>query len=45
MMCNVGGQERTASHYRRLLAEAGFEVTGQYELPLDVALLRARKRL
>lgn len=45
MMCNVGGQERTASHYRRLVAEAGFELTGQYELPLDVALLRARKRL
>jgi hypothetical protein len=44
MMCNVGGRERTASHYRRLLTDAGFELTAQHELPLDVALLRAGKR-
>ncbi len=41
MMCNVGGRERTASHYRRMLSEAGFELTAQHELPLDFALLRA----
>lgn len=26
-MCNIGGRERTASYYRRLLSEAEFEVT------------------
>jgi O-methyltransferase domain len=44
MMCNVGGRERTAEHYRRLLHSAGFEVTWRHELPLDAALLRARRR-
>ncbi|WP_145794737.1 methyltransferase [Kitasatospora atroaurantiaca] len=44
MMCNVGGRERTADHYRRLLAAAGFDLTTWSELPLDGALLRARKR-
>jgi len=43
MMCNVGGRERTAEHYRRLLAAAGFDLTARSELPLDGALLRARK--
>jgi hypothetical protein len=28
MLCNVGGRERTAGHYRRLLRESGFAVTG-----------------
>lgn len=44
MMCNVGGRERTSSHYRRLLSDAGFELTAQHELPLDVALLCAGRR-
>jgi hypothetical protein len=43
MLCNVGGRERTAGHYRRLLAEAGFEVVDVHDLPLEVALLRARR--
>jgi hypothetical protein len=44
MLCNVGGRERTAEHYARLLAEAGFALTAQHPLPLDAALLRARRR-
>jgi hypothetical protein len=44
MMCNVGGRERTAEHYGRLLHDAGFEVTGQHSLPLDAALLHVRHR-
>ncbi|KJK55583.1 hypothetical protein UK12_27770 [Saccharothrix sp. ST-888] len=43
MLCNVGGRERTAGHYRRLLAEAGFELLTVSDLPLDGSLLRARK--
>ncbi|MFL6072275.1 MAG: methyltransferase [Mycobacteriales bacterium] len=43
MLCNVGGRERTAGHYRRLLAEAGFEIVDVHDLPLEVALLRARR--
>ncbi|MFD0530563.1 hypothetical protein ACFQ1I_33965 [Kitasatospora arboriphila] len=43
MLCNVGGRERTAEHYGRLFAEAGFELTGVAELPLDGALLAARR--
>jgi hypothetical protein len=43
MVCNVGGRERTACHNRQLLADAGFELTAEYELPLDFALLRARR--
>ncbi|WP_431681414.1 methyltransferase [Kitasatospora sp. KL5] len=43
MLCNVGGRERTAEHYGRLLAEAGFDLTGVAELPLDGALLSARR--
>jgi hypothetical protein len=44
MMCNVGGRERTATEYHELLADAGFELTTRHNLPLDVALLRARRR-
>jgi hypothetical protein len=44
MMCNVGGRERTADHYRRLLHSAGFDITWRHELPLNAALLRARRR-
>jgi O-methyltransferase domain len=43
MMCNVGGRERTGSQYRRMLYESGFELIRQYQLPLDAALLRARR--
>ncbi|MGO1050125.1 methyltransferase [Crossiella sp. CA198] len=43
MLCNVGGRERTESHYRSLLAAAGFELTRTTPLPLDGFLLRARK--
>jgi hypothetical protein len=43
MLCNVGGRERTRSHYRTLLAGAGFELTAVHPLPLDAHVLRARK--
>ncbi len=44
MLCNTGGRERTASHYRALLAEAGFEVVETHPLPLDAHLVHARRR-
>ena len=44
MLCNVGGRERTTSHYARLLADAGFALTERYPLPLDVYLLTAERR-
>jgi len=44
MMCNVGGRERTATEYQELLADAGFDLTTWHDLPLDIALLRARRR-
>ncbi|MFI9722688.1 methyltransferase [Streptomyces sp. NPDC052396] len=44
MMCNVGGRERTAGHYQRLLAAAGFELLSVRSLPLDGNLLHARRR-
>ena len=43
MMCNVGGRERRADHYARLLADAGLALVGHTRLPLDAALLHARK--
>jgi DNA-binding transcriptional ArsR family regulator len=43
MLCNVGGRERTASHYARLLAAAGLQVTDRFTLPLDVVVLFAAK--
>jgi len=43
MLCNVGGRERSESHYRRLLAAAGFELTEIIGLPLDFHVLRAGK--
>ncbi|MBO0884843.1 MAG: hypothetical protein J2P17_31830, partial [Mycobacterium sp.] len=42
MLCNVGGRERTGTHYRQLLADTGFTLTTIAELPLDFALLQAR---
>jgi hypothetical protein len=44
MLCNVGGRERTAGHYRRLLARAGFGLTVIHALPLGASLLRATRR-
>jgi hypothetical protein len=43
MLCNVGGRERTAEHYGRLLAAAGFVLEAVSDLPLDGHLLHARK--
>ncbi|MFE9428487.1 methyltransferase [Kitasatospora sp. NPDC006697] len=43
MRCNVGGRERRAEHYARLLADAGLELVGRAPLPLDAAVLHARK--
>jgi hypothetical protein len=43
MMCNVGGRERTADHYARLLSDTGFELASRSPLPLDGHLLHARK--
>jgi hypothetical protein len=44
MLCNTGGRERTGSHYRELLAEAGFDVVETHPLPLDAHLVHARRR-
>lgn len=44
MLCNVGGRERAESHYRGLLADAGFDLTTVHPLPLDVFVLRASKK-
>ncbi|MFJ2771008.1 methyltransferase [Streptomyces sp. NPDC087300] len=43
MLCNVGGRERTAEHYGRLLSGAGLVLSSVVPLPLDGFLLRARK--
>ncbi|MFS8099328.1 SAM-dependent methyltransferase [Lentzea alba] len=43
MLCNVGGRERTESHYRALLADAGFVLETVRPLALDGYVLRARK--
>ena len=43
MMCNVGGRERSAGHYARLLADTGFELIDCAPLPLDGNLLHARR--
>ncbi len=44
MLCNVGGRERSADHYEKLLAETGFELVSVAGLPLDGSLLCARRR-
>jgi hypothetical protein len=41
MLCNVGGRERTRTHYRTLLRSAGLELTAHDELPLGFAILHA----
>ncbi|WP_407840882.1 methyltransferase [Streptomyces stoeckheimensis] len=43
MMCNVGGRERRAEHYARLLADAGLELLDRTPLPLEAYVLHARK--
>jgi hypothetical protein len=43
MMCNVGGRERRADHYARLLADAGLALVDVSPLPLDACVLHARK--
>lgn len=43
MLCNVGGRERGADHYARLLADAGLELVGHSPLPLDAHVLHARR--
>ncbi|MEU8137010.1 methyltransferase [Streptodolium elevatio] len=43
MMCNVGGRERRADHYARLLAAAGLRLVDASPLPLGASVLHARK--
>ncbi|MEV7547388.1 methyltransferase [Streptomyces sp. NPDC089915] len=43
MLCNVGGRERDADHYARLLADAGLHLHGHSPLPLDAHVLHVRK--
>ncbi|MFD8204809.1 methyltransferase [Streptomyces sp. NPDC059695] len=43
MMCNVGGRERSAEHYARLLSDAGLELVDRTPLPLEAHVLHARK--
>ena len=43
MMCNVGGRERTAEHYTRLLADAGLALVDCSPLPLEGTVMHARK--
>ncbi|MFD5826452.1 methyltransferase [Lentzea sp. NPDC060358] len=45
MLCNTGGRERSETHYRALLAEAGFDLVETHALPLDAHVMRARKAL
>ncbi|WP_234327119.1 acetylserotonin O-methyltransferase [Streptomyces sp. NRRL WC-3742] len=44
MLCNVGGRERSAEEYERLLDAAGFDLVQVSGLPLDASLLTARRR-
>ncbi|WP_042377804.1 methyltransferase [Streptacidiphilus melanogenes] len=43
MMCNVGGRERRADHYARLLTDAGLALVDHVPLPLDGSVLHARR--
>ncbi|GAA2826774.1 hypothetical protein GCM10010441_59050 [Kitasatospora paracochleata] len=43
MRCNVGGRERRADHYARLLADAGLTLVGRTPLPLEGTVLHARR--
>ncbi|MFF5807998.1 methyltransferase [Streptomyces sp. NPDC012746] len=43
MLCNVGGRERRADHYARLLTDAGLQLIGHSPLPLDAHVLHARR--
>jgi ubiquinone/menaquinone biosynthesis C-methylase UbiE len=44
MLTIYGGRERTVTEFRTLLDGAGFELTGQRDLPPDSALLIASRR-
>ncbi|GAA4629076.1 methyltransferase [Actinoallomurus vinaceus] len=44
MLAVFGGRERTATEFRTLLDKAGFDLSGQRELPPDTAVLVARRR-
>ncbi|GAB2446894.1 methyltransferase [Nocardia tengchongensis] len=39
MLCNVGGRERTLTHYRELAATAGLTVDRTCSLPLDFSMI------
>ncbi|MEU9987060.1 methyltransferase [Streptomyces sp. NPDC048045] len=43
MMCNVGGRERRANHYARLLGDAGLTLVDHSALPLGAGVMHARK--
>ncbi|MFE0508660.1 methyltransferase [Streptomyces sp. NPDC058964] len=45
MMCNVGGRERRADHYARLLDDAQLTLVGRSPLPLDGSVLHARREV
>ncbi|MFF9641179.1 hypothetical protein [Kitasatospora aureofaciens] len=42
-MGNTGGREHRADHDARLVAEAGLRLLGHSPLPLDAAVLHARR--
>ncbi|GLF95102.1 methyltransferase [Streptomyces yaizuensis] len=44
MLVTMGGRERTAEHYGRLLAAAGFDLVSVHGLPLDGSLMQAVRR-
>jgi hypothetical protein len=44
MMTNARGRERSVDEYRSLLSTAGFALTDVRPLPLDMAVLTARRR-
>ncbi|MGW4853238.1 methyltransferase [Streptomyces sp. NPDC004288] len=43
MLCNVGGRERSAEDYARLLADTGLTLVDRSPLPLEAHVLHARK--
>ncbi|WP_330179745.1 acetylserotonin O-methyltransferase [Nocardia sp. NBC_01503] len=44
MLCNVGGRERTVSHFRDLLGGAGLRLHETQPLAMDFVLLRATRQ-
>ncbi|MFJ8039819.1 methyltransferase [Kitasatospora sp. NPDC096147] len=43
MRCNVGGHERRADHFSRLLTDTGLTLVGRSPLPLGATVLHARR--